>query len=235
MKNSKVLYLLLAFFMCLILAACGGGGEEITTPAWFEGMVSDSQNKVDINAYGGTWTGDSGSMVVELSESGDEVRFALYDAAGEITASGFIQTEPQYSADYFYNEHDGIAHRCSVPGDILEVDGFGEFTKVSGDKQGDDVGDGDYSALAGEWYQDGEQDALSVIEIKADGSWSLLELMDGDTERTAVDWGKLQTAEGEGAYSAVSDNFEDVAYDMTVIDGTTFYWGGENDNYQKLS
>lgn len=235
MKNSKVLYLLLAFVMCLSLAACGGGGEEITTPAWFEGMVSDSQNKVDINAYGGTWTGDSGSMVVELSESGDEVRFALYDAAGEITASGFIQTEPQYSADYFYNEHDGIAHRCSVPGDTIEVDGFGEFTKVSGDKQGDDVGDGDYSALAGEWYQDGEQDALSVIEIKADGSWSLLELMDGDTERTAVDWGKLQTAEGEGAYSAVSDNFEDVAYDMTVIDGTTFYWGGENDNYQKLS
>lgn len=235
MKNSKVLYLLLAFVMCLSLAACGGGGEEITTPAWFEGMVSDSQNKVDINAYGGTWTGDSGSMVVELSESGDEVRFALYDAAGEITASGFIQTEPQYSADYFYNEHDGIAHRCSVPGDILEVDGFGEFTKVSGDKQGDDVGDGEYSVLAGEWYQDGEQDALSVIEIKADGSWSLLELMDGDTERTAVDWGKLQTAEGEGAYSAVSDNFEDVAYDMTVIDGTTFYWGGENDNYQKLS
>lgn len=231
MKNSKVLYLLLAFVMCLSLAACGGGGEEITTPAWFEGMVSDSQNKVDINAYGGTWTGDSGSMVVELSESGDEVRFALYDAAGEITASGFIQTEPQYSADYFYNEHDGIAHRCSVPGDTIEVDGFGEFTKVSGDKQGD----GDYSALAGEWYQDGEQDALSVIEIKADGSWSLLELMDGDTERTAVDWGKLQTAEGEGAYSAVSDNFEDVAYDMTVIDGTTFYWGGENDNYQKLS
>ncbi len=235
MKNSKVLYLLLAFVMCLSLAACGGGGEEITTPAWFEGMVSDSQNKVDINAYGGTWTGDSGSMVVELSESGDEVRFALYDAAGEITASGFIQTEPQYSADYFYNEHDGIAHRCSVPGDTIEVDGFGEFTKVSGDKQGDDVGDGDYSTLAGEWYQDGEQDALSVIEIKADGSWSLLELMDGDTERTAVDWGKLQTAEGEGAYSAVSDNFEDVAYDMTVIDGTTFYWGGENDNYQKLS
>ncbi|MFR7759379.1 MAG: hypothetical protein ACLU3G_09970 [Christensenellales bacterium] len=235
MKNSKVLYLLLAFVMCLSLAACGGGGEEITTPAWFEGMVSDSQNKVDINAYGGTWTGDSGSMVVELSESGDEVRFALYDAAGEITASGFIQTEPQYSADYFYNEHDGIAHRCSVPGDILEVDGFGEFTKVSGDKQGDDVGGEDYIALAGEWYQDGEQDALSVIEIKADGSWSLLELMDGDTERTAVDWGKLQTAEGEGAYSAVSDNFEDVAYDMTVIDGTTFYWGGENDNYQKLS
>lgn len=169
MKNSKVLYLLLAFVMCLSLAACGGGGEEITTPAWFEGMVSDSQNKVDINTYGGTWTGDSGSMVVELSESGDE------------------------------------------------------------------QGDGDYSALAGEWYQDGEQDVLSVIEIKADGSWSLLELMDGDTERTAVDWGKLQTAEGEGAYSAVSDNFEDVAYDMTVIDGTTFYWGGENDNYQKLS
>lgn len=235
MKKSKVLYLLLTLAMCLSLAACGGGEDEITTPAWFEGMVSDSQNKADFSLYGGTWTGDNGSMVVEMSESGDEVRFVLYDANNEITASGFIQTEPQYNADYFYNEHDGVAHLCSVPGDVLTIDGFGEFTKVSGDKQDDTVGGDDYSALAGEWYQDGEQDTLSVIEIKADGSWSLLELMDGDSERTAVDWGKLQTADGEGAYSAVSDNFEDVAYDMTVVDGTTFYWGGENDNYQKLS
>lgn len=235
MKNSKVLYLLLALVMCLSLAACGGGGDEITTPAWFEGMVSDSQNKVDINTYGGTWTGDTGSMVIELSESGDEVRFALYDAAGEITASGFIQTEPQYSADYFYNEHDGVAHLCSVPGDILEVDGFGEFTKASGDKQDDSVGDGDYSALAGEWYQDGEEDALSIIEIRADGGWTLLELMDGDSDHTAVDWGTLQTANDEGLYSAVSDNFEDVAYDMTVVDEGVMYWGGENDYYQKLS
>lgn len=235
MKKSKVLYLLLTLAMCLSLAACGGGGDEITTPAWFEGMVSDSQNKADFSLYGGTWTGDNGSMVVEMSESGDEVRFVLYDANNEITASGFIQTEPQYNADYFYNEHDGVAHLCSVPGDVLTVDGFGEFTKVSGDKQDDDAGGDDYSALAGEWYLDGEENALSVIEIRADGSWSLLELMDGDSERTAVDWGKLQTADGEGAYSAVSDNFEDVAYDMTVVDGTTFYWGGENDNYQKLS
>lgn len=235
MKNSKVLYLLLTLAMCLSLAACGGGEDEITTPAWFEGMVSDSQNKADFSLYGGTWTGDNGSMVVEMSESGDEVRFALYDANNEITASGFIQTEPQYNADYFYNEHDGVAHLCSVPGDVLTVDGFGEFTKTSGDKQDDNVGGDDYSALAGEWYLDGEENALSVIEIRADGGWSLLELMDGDSERTAVDWGKLQTADGEGAYSAVSDNFEDVAYDMTVVDGTTFYWGGENDNYQKLS
>lgn len=235
MKNSKALYILLALVMCLSLAACGGGEDEITTPAWFEGMVSDSQNKADFNLYGGTWTGDNGSMVVEMSESGDEVRFALYDANNEITASGFIQTEPQYNADYFYNEHDGVAHLCSVPGDVLTVDGFGEFTKVSGDAPGENVGDTDYSALAGEWYLDGEENALSVVEIRADGGWSLMELMDGDTERTAVDWGKLQPADGEGAYSAVSDNFEDVAYDMTVVDGTTFYWGGENDNYQKLS
>lgn len=218
MKKSKVLYLLLTLAMCLSLAACGGGGDEITTPAWFEGMVSDSQNKADFNLYGGTWTGDNGSMVVEMSESGDEVRFALYDANNEITASGFIQTEPQYNADYFYNEHDGVAHLCSVPGDVLTVDGFGEFTKTSGDKQDDDAGGEDYSALAGEWYLDGEEDALSVIEIKADGSWSLLELMDGDSERTAVDWGKLQTHDGIREMQLDSISPEAAIMDIPTLD-----------------
>ena len=161
----KYLSFALALALCLGLAACGADStapsddstddNSYDVPNSFEGLVKDSEQMADLYIYGGAWTGeDNGTLLVANNEEGDEVRFALYDADEEITASGFIQTEPQYSADYFYNEHDGIAHRCSVPGDILEVDGFGEFTKVSGDKQGDDVGDGDYSALAGEWYQD---------------------------------------------------------------------------------
>ena len=161
----KYLSFALALALCLGLAACGADStapsddstddNSYDVPNSFEGLVKDSEQMADLYIYGGAWTGeDNGTLLVASSEEGDEVRFALYDADEEITASGFIQTEPQYSADYFYNEHDGIAHRCSVPGDTIEVDGFGEFTKVSGDKQGDDVGGEDYSALAGEWYQD---------------------------------------------------------------------------------
>jgi hypothetical protein len=36
-------------------------------------------------------------------------------------------------------------------------------------------------------------------------------------------------------YSAVSNMFEDVVYDMTVIDDNVMYWGGENDYYEKMS
>ncbi|MFR6693525.1 MAG: hypothetical protein ACLUS6_05855 [Dysosmobacter sp.] len=39
------------------------------------------------------------------------MRFALYDAGEDMTASGFIQFVPDYDYDYFYNEHDGVAYR----------------------------------------------------------------------------------------------------------------------------
>ena len=239
MKKSKVLYLLLTLAMCLSLAACGGGGEdEITTPAWFEGMVSDSQNKADFNLYGGTWTGDNGSMVVEMSESGDEVRFALYDANNEITASGFIQFVPEYDYDYFYNEHDGVAYRSwSDEVGALHVAELGTFTKVTGDAPGETMGDPDFAALAGSWYLDAEPDAPSILVFDETGSWELMERPGGDGDPDMVDCGTVQPApeDSEEMYLAVSSQFEDVAYEFTLLDQDTMRWGGEFDFYQKMA
>ncbi len=79
------LSLMLALALCLCLAACGGGSDGGTLLL------------ADLDAYGGVWTGADGStMTVEPAEAGDEVRFALYDAAGDVTASGFIQSVPDY-------------------------------------------------------------------------------------------------------------------------------------------
>ena len=86
---------------------------------------------VSLSDYGGTWAGDDGStMLVEAGGDGDEVRFALYDAGDEVTASGFIQFVPDYGCDYFYNEHDGVAYRSRLDeAGTLDVVSLGTFVK----------------------------------------------------------------------------------------------------------
>ena len=131
----KYLLPALLLALCLSLAACGSGGETDTdtdaAPDSFEGMVKDSDRMVSLSDYGGTWAGDDGStMLVEAGGDGDEVRFALYDAGDEVTASGFIQFVPDYGCDYFYNEHDGVAYRSRLDeAGTLDVVSLGTFVK----------------------------------------------------------------------------------------------------------
>ncbi len=245
MKNwKKYLALMLALVMCLTLAACGGGdngdGESTSAPESFEGMVKDDQQLVDYGMYKGLWSGDDGSqLVVALNDDGDEMRFALYDVNEELTASGYIQMVQEYSADYFYNEHDGVAHHSWMDDDgTLNVDSFGSFVYVSAVEggEGGDGATGDYASLAGAWFMDADAAADSIIEIDEYGNWSLSERPGGDGDPTEVDCGTLEVnPAGEGQYFAVSTMFDDVVYDMTVIGDDVMYWGGENDYYQKMA
>ena len=41
--------------------------------------------------------------------------------------------------------------------------------------------------------------------------------------------------DGAGTYFAVSDMYEDVVYDMTLVGDDVIYWGGEYDYYQKMA
>ena len=248
MKRWKTsLALMLALALCLCLTACGssndGGSSDnddnfYNVPESLEGLVKDSEQMANLYVYGGAWTGeDGGTLLVATNDDGDEVRFALYDAGEELTASGFIQFVPEYDYDYFYNEHDGVAYRSwSDEAGALHVASLGTFTQVTGDAPGENIGDGDYGYLAGTWYQDAEPGAASILTFDASGSWELLERPGGDGDPTVVDCGTIEVnQDGAGQYFAASAMYEDVVYDFTLVGDDVIYWGGEYDYYQKMA
>ena len=97
-------------------------------------MVKESKISEESNRYLGSWHGEEENhLEIEKSGETEEVRVALYDAKGEIYASGYLQPVKKYGADYFYNEHDGMAHRTwidSENSDVLRMDAFGIFTRA---------------------------------------------------------------------------------------------------------
>ncbi len=234
-KRRNFIALVLALLLCLSLAACGDGStkdDDISggTPDSFEGMVKDPAYMADKGMYSGDWEdSDHRELEIELSDDGQELRFTLYAGDEIITAGGFIQTSPEYSADYFYNEFDGVAYHCWFADDgSLNVYSLGVFTKEADD---DDDIDDDVKELAGMWYLDGDENAASCLQIGMDGKWILYEDSDGST--SLIDSGSIQYI-GDDAYSAVSEQFDDVAYDIAVAgDGNTLYWGGEYDCYMR--
>lgn len=238
----------LALALCLGLSACGADStapsDDSTednfydVPDSFEGLVKDSEQMADLYIYGGAWMGeDGGTLIVANNEEGDEVRFALYDPDEELTASGFIQFVPEYDYDYFYNEHDGVAYRSWFDeAGALYVAELGTFTKVTGDVPGENIGDTGFEALAGTWYLDAEADARSIIVFDGTGGWELFERPDGDGDPATVDSGTVELApdDSEEMYLAVSDLYDEVSYEFTLLDHDTLRWG-DFEFYQKMA
>ena len=73
-----------------------------------------------------------------------------------------------------------------------------------------------------------------MIEIEKDGSWSLSERPDGDGDPAEVDSGMLQVNErGDDQYFAVSEQFDDVFYPITLAEPGAMYWGYTNEYYER--
>ena len=241
----KFLSLALALMLCLSLAACGGedGHDDndnnfYNAPNSLEGLVKDSEQMSNLYVFGGAWRGEDGETLISAtSDAGDEVRFALYDADEEMTASGFIQFVPEYDYDYFYNEHDGMAYRSWFDEvGSLHVAELGTFTQMTGDAPGENIGDIDFETMAGTWYLDAEWDARSILVFDEIGGWELLERPGGDGDPTTVDSGTVELApeDSEEMYLAVSELYDEVAYEFTLLDHDTLRWG-DFEFYQKMA
>ncbi len=242
-KCRNIAALVLALLMCLSLAACGdgdsgGNDDDISggTPDTFEGMVKDPAYMADKGMYSGDWVyPDHRELEIEPSDDGQELRFTIYSSDEFISASGFIQTSPEYNADYFYNECDGYAYHCWFADDgTLNVYELGEFVRDDSD---DDV-DENVKKLAGVWYLDGDENSMNYLQIGRDGKWQLYE--DNDGEPALVDRGISIRYIDENAFSAVSVLTDDlewnaiaVRYDISLADDNTLYWGDEYDCYMR--
>lgn len=121
----------------------------------------------------------------------------------------------------------GTAYRCELDGAELTVAEIGTFT-YGGSGTPDDFQDvepeptADVSVLAGDWYQDGDVDGDSRLEITADGVWTLLDCTD-DMD-AMMDYGELIPSQEEGSWFARSTMLDDVEYNVTVADENILYW-----------
>ena len=236
---KKYLPLVLALALCLSLAACGGedGGDgSDIAPATFEGLVIDDSIAYDYSEFLGVWIGEDDAVLTVEDYNG--TRFDLSDVNDELLASGNLQYEEKDGYVYAYNEHDGVAYQCWFDADnALHIESVGTFAKVSGDVPGETIGDEDYvTALAGRWFLNGEEDADCMIDIRPDGTWEYLTLIDGDETPTITNSGTIaDVSDGGGEYCASSVWYEDEAYDFYVVDGNTMYWGEEGECYARLS
>lgn len=220
--------------LCLTLAACGSGSDD-SAPDTIQDMAKDDTVQFDYGDYLGIWsngTGDYDSFEVEPGESG-EVRWLLY-AGANWEYSGYLQYVEEYGYVYAYNDHNGTAYRCELDGAELTVAEIGTFT-YGGSGTPDDFQDvepeptADVSVLAGDWYQDGDVDGDSRVEITADGVWTLLDCTGGMD--AMMDYGELIPSQEEGSWFARSTMLDDVEYNVTVADENILYWGGEYDCY----
>ena len=122
-------------------------------------------------------------------------------------------------------------------GGTLYVAELGTFTKVTGDAPGENTGDIDFEMMAGIWYLDAEADARSILVFDENGGWELLERPGGDGDPTTVDSGTIELApeDAEEMYLAVSDLYDQVVYEFTLLDHDTVRWGSEFEFYQKMA
>ena len=136
---KKNLAFLLAVVLCLSLTACSGNAPET-----LENIVLDDSIDYNIedtyDEYLGQWyLEDNGSLWV--SENDGTYFYELYDAYNEVISSGQLQYVKEYRCMYVYSAQEGSAHKCWIDhklfggedDDVLYIDSFGTFTKVSGD------------------------------------------------------------------------------------------------------
>lgn len=244
---KKLFALILALVLCLSLAACGGDQNEdpndVVGDDWrVSGIIRD---------YGSiTRNGEDTEVLVCINNDSadfylDDETQTLYDYVDyPITLQGDPWEEFQ-SIDFADRDGDGngdVAMLFELDGQQVLMVWFWDADTESyvfqpEESQVADFADEgtDHLGFEGTWYLDGDETEDSVIIIGAVGDWVLYD-QQGDT-RTAMDSGMIEVLdEAQGHYTAVSEVYDSVSYNLVTAGADGFYWGvsGAYEFYERL-
>ena len=221
--RKKLFALLAALALCLTVAACGGTQDDT------DDLAGGDWRTTGVVRAEGTITRDGGDVYVLVCVNDDDAVFC-YD-------------------DETYAVYDYVDYPV-----VLESDPWGAFQGIDfADRNGDGDSDVamlfelesqvegsveasmDHEGFEGTWYLDGDETEVSVIIIGTDGDWVLYD-QQGDT-RTAMDSGMIEVLdEAQGHYTAVSEVYDSVSYNLVTAGADGFYWGvsGAYEFYERL-
>ena len=224
--RKKLFALLAALALCLSLTACGGTQDDT------DDLAGGDWRTTGVVRAEGTITRDGGDVYVLVCVNDDDAVFCYDD-----------ETYAVY--DYVDRNGDGDSDVAM----LFELDGAGVlmvwfwdaeaeafvFQPEESQVEGSVEAAMDHEGFEGTWYLDGDETEVSVIIIGTDGDWVLYD-QQGDT-RTAMDSGMIEVLdEAQGHYTAVSEVYDSVSYNLVTAGADGFYWGvsGAYEFYERL-
>lgn len=244
--RKKLFALLAALALCLSLTACGGTQDDT------DDLAGGDWRATGVVRAEGTITRDGGDVYVLVCVNDDDAVFcyddetyAVYDYVDYPVVLESDPWEAFQDIDFADRNGDGDSDVAM----LFELDGAGVlmvwfwdaeaeafvFQPEESQVEGSVEAATDHEGFEGTWYLDGDETEVSVIIIGTDGDWVLYD-QQGDT-RTAMDSGMIEVLdEAQGHYTAVSEVYDNVSYNLVTAGADGFYWGvsGAYEFYERL-
>ena len=235
--------------------------DEIPEDDGRGGDLPDDTAAPDLAAFAGIYISTTSGVEWEDLDIMDDGTWTLYSA--DATLTGWLEYDAEFDAIYAYRDTDGEGCRFEATDDGVYMTSYGYFSAGGDTEDAwneDAGGDGEYveyedpeeydstdgydgwadeyyhvdvSEFEGTWYYEGDRAADRFIVIDAFGDWTLYSRASGDGEAAEQDSGYLDPVDEVSTYSAISYQFDGVAYRVFEFDTGILHWDDEG-SFERL-
>ena len=235
--------------------------DEIPEDDGLGGDLPDDTAAPDLAAFAGIYVCRTSDVEWEDLDILDDGTWTLYGT--DATVTGWLEYDEEFDAIYAYSDIDGQGCRFEATDDGVYMASYGYFSGGSPDEDAwneDAGGDGEYveyestddydsadaydgwadeyyhvdvSEFEGTWYYEGDRAADRFIVIDAFGDWTLYSRASGDGEAAEQDSGYLDPVDEVSTYSAISYQFDGVAYRVFEFNTGILHWDDEG-SFERL-
>ena len=236
--------------------------EEIPADDGLGGdLPGEEAEAPDFSAFAGSYLCTTPNAEWDELSIWNDGSWTLFNSAAELT--GWLEYDAEFDAIYAYRDTDGEGCRFEATDDGVYMTSYGYFSAGgdTGDAWNEDAGgDGEYveyedpeeydstdgydgwadeyyhvdvTEFEGTWYYEGDRAADRFIVIDAFGDWTLYSRASGDGEAAEQDSGYLDPVDEVSTYSAISYQFDGVAYRVFEFDTGILHWDDEG-SFERL-